>query len=66
MTVAHALSMTLGTEWDETLSYADPRNSEHAMELAEDRYRFVLDRPMVAEPGTKWSTMGAPRLFWGG
>lgn len=53
MTVAHALSMMLGTEWDETQLYYDPRNSEHAMELAEDRYRFVLDRPMVAEPGTK-------------
>ena len=54
MTVAHALSMMLGTEWDESLSYADPRNSEHAMELADDRYRFVLDRPMVAEPGAQW------------
>lgn len=54
MTVAHALTMMLGTEWNERLSYADPRNSEHAMELADDRYRFVLDRPMVTEPGTQW------------
>lgn len=54
MTVADALTMQLGTEWDESVSYADPRNCEHAMELAEDRYRFVLDRPMVAEPGTQW------------
>ncbi len=54
MTVAHALTMMMGTEWDEGLSYADPRNSEHAMELAGDRYRFVLDRPMVREPGTQW------------
>ena len=53
MTVAHALSMMLGTEWDEAQPYYDRRNSEHAMEVAEDRYRFVLDRPMVAEPGTK-------------
>lgn len=55
MTVAHALSMMLGTEWDELgVSYADPRNSERAMERANDRYRFALDRPMVAEPGTRW------------
>jgi len=54
MTVAHALSMTLGTEWDESLPYTDPRNSEIAMEMAPDRYRFVLERPLVAEPGSRW------------
>jgi CubicO group peptidase (beta-lactamase class C family) len=58
MTVAHALSMTLGTEWDETLPYTDPRNSEIAMEMAPDRYRFVLDRPIVAEPGSRWTYNG--------
>jgi CubicO group peptidase (beta-lactamase class C family) len=52
--IAHALSMTLGTEWDETLPYTDPRNSEIAMEMAPDRYRFVLERPTVAEPGSRW------------
>lgn len=65
MSVAHALSMMLGTEWDEGLSYADPRNSEHAMELAEDRYRFVLDRPMVAEPGTQWVYNGGATALLG-
>ena len=54
MTIAHALTMTLGTEWDETLPYNDRRNSEIAMELAADRYRFVLDRPLVAAPGSRW------------
>jgi CubicO group peptidase (beta-lactamase class C family) len=58
MTVAHALTMTLGTEWDESLPYSDPRNSEIAMELAPDRYRFVLDRPIVAEPGSQWEYNG--------
>ena len=58
MTVAHALSMQLGTEWDEGLSYADPRNSETAMDRAPDRYRYVLGRPMVAEPGTRWTYNG--------
>ncbi len=52
--ISHALNMTLGTEWDEDLPYSDPRNSEIAMEMAEDRYRFVLDRPIVAEPGARW------------
>ena len=56
--VADALTMQMGTQWDESLPYTDPRNSEIAMELAEDRYRFVLDRPMVAEPGTTWTYNG--------
>ena len=58
MTVAHALSMTLGTEWNEDLPYDDPRNSEIAMEMAPDRYRFVLDRPLKAEPGSQWTYNG--------
>ena len=59
LTVAHVLSMTLGTEWDElTIPYGDPRNSEVAMELSPDRYRYVLDRPIVGEPGVKWTYNG--------
>jgi CubicO group peptidase (beta-lactamase class C family) len=65
MTVAHALSMTLGTEWDESLPYSDPRNSEIAMELAADRYRFVLDRPIVAEPGSRWVYNGGATAVLG-
>lgn len=58
ITVADALTMRMGTQWDESLPYTDPRNSEIAMELAEDRYRYVLNRPMVAAPGTTWSYNG--------
>ena len=54
ITVAHALTMQVGLEWDERISYLDPRNSEHAMELADDRYRFVLERPVVTAPGGQW------------
>lgn len=65
MLVAHALSMTLGAEWDESLPYADPRNSEHAMDLVEDRYRFVLERPLVTEPGTCWVYNGGATALLG-
>lgn len=58
ITVGDALTMQMGTEWDETLPYTDPRNSEIAMEFAEDRYRFVLDRPMVEAPGRRWTYNG--------
>jgi CubicO group peptidase (beta-lactamase class C family) len=58
LTVSHALDMTLGLEWDESLPYTDPRNSEIAMEFAPDRYRFTLDRPIVAAPGERWIYSG--------
>lgn len=54
ISIGHTLSMKMGTEWNEELPYSDPNNSEIAMEFAEDRYRFVLDRPMVSEPGDIW------------
>jgi CubicO group peptidase (beta-lactamase class C family) len=64
MTVAHALSMMLGMEWHEEPSY-DSRNSEHAMEVAQDRYRFVLGRPMVSEPGAQWAYNGGATALLG-
>lgn len=54
ITVEDALTMRMGIEWDETLPYSDPRNSEIAMELSADRYRFALDRPIVEAPGERW------------
>jgi CubicO group peptidase (beta-lactamase class C family) len=57
-TIGHALTMTLGMEWDEQRPYTDPANSEIVMEHAPDRYRFILDRPLVAEPGTRWIYSG--------
>lgn len=56
--IEHALTMTLGMEWDENRPYTDPENSEIAMENAPDRYRFVLERPIIAEPGTAWIYSG--------
>ena len=58
ITVGHALTMTLGTAWDEERPYTDPENSEIAMEMAPDRYRYVLDRPVIASPGTRWIYSG--------
>jgi CubicO group peptidase (beta-lactamase class C family) len=51
ITIEHVLSMTLGTVWDDSLPYTDARNSEIAMELAPDRHRFVLGRPIISAPG---------------
>jgi CubicO group peptidase (beta-lactamase class C family) len=65
-TVAHALTMTLAFEWDESIPYTSPENSEIAMELAPDRYRYVLERPVTGEPGREWSYCGGASALLGG
>jgi CubicO group peptidase (beta-lactamase class C family) len=64
-TVAHALTMTLAVEWDESVPYTSAANSEIAMELAPDRYRFVLERPVTGEPGRQWSYCGGATALLG-
>jgi CubicO group peptidase (beta-lactamase class C family) len=52
LTIHHVLTMTMGQEWDETgVPYTSKLNSEIAMDLAADRYRFILERKVVREPG---------------
>lgn len=59
LTIHHVLTMTMGIDWDESsLPYADPRNAETAMDLAPDRYRFILERPVVDMPGAYWRYCG--------
>jgi len=59
LTVHHVLSMSMGTDWDETsVPYSDPSNSEIAMDMASDRYRYVLERHVVAQPGLRFSYCG--------
>jgi CubicO group peptidase (beta-lactamase class C family) len=65
LTVGHALSMTLGIEWNEDLPYTDPRNGEIAMENAPDRYRYVLSRPIERPPGVKWGYCGGATALLG-
>jgi CubicO group peptidase (beta-lactamase class C family) len=66
LTIHHALGMTLGLEWDElTLSYDDPRNSDMLIEQARDRLRFVLERRIVSEPGSRWIYCGGATALLG-
>ena len=66
LTIEHALTMTLGIEWDElTIPYGDPRNSEDAMVAAPDRYRYILERPIIGEPGVQWSYCGGATALLG-
>lgn len=63
--VEHALTMTLGIEWDESVPYTSPANSEIAMEMADDRYAFILSRPSVEPPGTRWAYCGGASALLG-
>ena len=66
LTVQHVLSMTLGFEWDElTIPYGKAGNSENAMEAAPDRFRFILERPIVGEPGMRWTYCGGATALLG-
>jgi CubicO group peptidase (beta-lactamase class C family) len=66
LTIHHALSMTLGLDWDElTVPYVDPRNAETAMEASPDRFRFILERPIVGEPGASWTYCGGATALLG-
>lgn len=65
-TVHHVLGMTMGTDWDELgVPYTDPTNSEIAMDMAADRYRYVLSLPIVVEPGTRWTYSGGATALLG-
>jgi len=65
LTVEHALTMSLGLEWREDIPYDSPDNGEIAMELAPDRYRYVLERPVVAPPGESWTYCGGATALLG-
>jgi CubicO group peptidase (beta-lactamase class C family) len=66
ITVEDALTMTLGLGWDEDAPYTTTANSEIAMEHAPDRYRYVLERPIAEEPGTRWRYCGGATTLLGG
>lgn len=49
------LAMRAGFEWDEgSAPYGDLQNPATQMAVSEDWIKFVLDRPMVHEPGTSF------------
>lgn len=59
ITIHHVLTMTMGTDWDETsIPYSNPANGEIAMDMAPDRYRYILERRVIQEPGRHWNYSG--------
>jgi CubicO group peptidase (beta-lactamase class C family) len=60
------LSMTAGLEWDESLPYSDPRNSEIQMTVAKDPLAYVLGLPGVDSPGRTFRYNGGLTTLLGG
>jgi CubicO group peptidase (beta-lactamase class C family) len=56
MTLEHLLTMTSGLDWPElSVSYSSSSNVNAQMAQSQDWVQFVLDRPMVEEPGTTFN-----------
>ena len=54
-----ALTMSAGLEWDEwSVPYTDPDNDERRLYEAEDPIAFVLERPLVDPPGSRFVYSG--------
>src|SRR4029453_3421885 len=49
ITFRDLLTMSAGLAWNEDVPWSDPRNTEEAMIMAADPFRYVLSRP-VAHP----------------
>ncbi len=65
LTIEHALTMSMGLKWREDVPYDSPANDEIAMELAPDRYRYVLERPIAEPPGRRWAYCGGATALLG-
>jgi CubicO group peptidase (beta-lactamase class C family) len=60
----HILTMTSGFEWDEeTYPYGHPRNDCERMKYSSDPIQFVLERPIVHQPGTHFQYSGANSML---
>ena len=56
ITLRHLLTMTSGLEYDETTApYDSPNNTWNQMHDSDDWVRFVLELPMVEEPGRRFN-----------
>jgi CubicO group peptidase (beta-lactamase class C family) len=67
MTLEHLLMMRAGFEWDEwSVPYDHPENSVVQMWEASNQIQYILDRPMVDDPGEPWVySSGASHLISG-
>ena len=67
LTLRHVLTMTLGNDWKENaFPYSNPQNIVWRMALAPDWMKFILEQPMVEEPGTRFNYNSGSSLLLSG
>lgn len=54
ITLENILTMTPGFEWEEGISYLDPKNDATQSELTDDWVGYLLDKPLIHEQGTSY------------
>jgi CubicO group peptidase (beta-lactamase class C family) len=52
------LTMSSGIAWDENRAWTDPKNDEPHLLSEPDPIRYVLSKPVVTSPGTRWNYNG--------
>ena len=63
----HVLTMSAGLEWDErSYPYEDIRNDHAQMYNSDDWIKFVLDKPIVESPGSKFNYNSGLSITLGG
>jgi CubicO group peptidase (beta-lactamase class C family) len=55
ITLDDVLTMRPGLEWEENVSYWDPRNDAVRVESTDDWVAYLLDKPMANDPGTTFN-----------
>lgn len=65
LTIHHVLSMTMGARWSEQGSYRNADNDEIGMELAPDRYQYILSRERIEPAGITWRYSGGASALLG-
>ena len=58
VTLTHVLGMTSGLQWNEQVSYADPRNDEIRMTRDSAPLHFALAPAFAYAPGAEWNYNG--------
>ena len=59
LTIHHVLTMTMGTDWDESsIALLQSRQQRDRHGPGAGRYRYILERPVVMEPGKRWTYCG--------
>jgi len=66
ITIEHLLTMTSGLDWNEwALPYGNLENDVIKMYLADDQVAFVLNKPLMDEPGTSFKYSGGNNILLG-